>query len=99
MEQERELPLPPNVLLNDLQYQLSQLPEGMRSKYLLVLAVSERARQLVENPDRDRSDENPVLRALREISEKRFELRVTDERFLRALQGQPEEADIFPYRP
>ncbi len=99
MEQERQLPLPPNVLLSDLQYQLSRLPEGMRTKYLLVLAVSERARQLVENPDRDRSDENPVLRALREISEKRFELRVMDERFLRALQGQPEEADIFPYRP
>ena len=100
MEQEREQQvLPPTVLLNDLQYQLNLLPEEMRSKFLLVLAVSERARQLVENPDRERSDENPVTRALREISEKRFELRVTDERFLRALQGKPEETDIFPYRP
>jgi DNA-directed RNA polymerase subunit K/omega len=99
MEQERELSVPESVLLNDLQYQLSRLPEGMRSKFLLVLAVSERARQIVENPDREGSDENPVTRALREISEGRFQLRVTDERFLRALQGKPEDTDIFPYRP
>jgi DNA-directed RNA polymerase subunit K/omega len=99
MEQERELSVPESVLLNDLQYQLSRLPEGMRSKFLLVLAVSERARQIVENPDREGSDENPVTRALREISEGRFQLRVTDERFLRALRGEPEETDIFPYRP
>ncbi|MCC6037936.1 MAG: hypothetical protein LASZOEIN_002511 [Candidatus Fervidibacter sp.] len=99
MEQERELSVPESVLLNDLQYQLSRLPEGMRSKFLLVLAVSERARQLVESPERERSDENPVTRALREISEGRFQLRVTDERFLRALQGKPEDTDIFPYRP
>ncbi len=99
MEQERELTVPPSVLLNDLQFQLNKLPEGMRSKFLLVLAVSERAKQIVESPDRDRTDENPVTRALREISEGRFQLRVTDERFLRALQGKPEETDIFPYRP
>jgi DNA-directed RNA polymerase subunit K/omega len=99
MEQERELSVPESVLLNDLQYQLSRLPEGMRSKFLLVLAVSERARQLVESPERERSDENPVTRALREISEGHFQLRVTDERFLRALQGKPEDTDIFPYRP
>jgi DNA-directed RNA polymerase subunit K/omega len=99
MEQERELSVPESVLLNDLQYQLSRLPEGMRSKFLLVLAVSERARQIVENPDREGSDENPVTRALREISEGRFQLRVTDERLLRALRGEPEETDIFPYRP
>jgi DNA-directed RNA polymerase subunit K/omega len=99
MEQERKLSLPESALLNDLQYQLSRLPEGMRSKFLLVLAVSERARQIVENPDREGSDENPVTRALREISEGRFQLRVTDERFLRALRGEPEETDIFPYRP
>ena len=99
MEQERELSVPESVLLNDLQYQLSRLPEGMRSKFLLVLAVSERARQFVESPERERSDENPVTRALREISEGRFQLRVTDERFLRALQGKPEDTDIFPYRP
>jgi len=99
MEQERELSVPESVLLNDLQYQLSRLPEGMKSKFLLVLAVSERARQLVESPERERSDENPVTRALREISEGRFQLRVTDERFLRALQGKPEDTDIFPYRP
>jgi DNA-directed RNA polymerase subunit K/omega len=99
MEQERKLSLPESALLNDLQYQLSRLPEGMRSKFLLVLAVSERARQIVENPDREGSDENPVTRALREISEGRFQLRVTDERFLRALQGKPEDTDIFPYRP
>jgi DNA-directed RNA polymerase subunit K/omega len=99
MEQESELSVPESVLLNDLQYQLSRLPEGMRSKFLLVLAVSERARQIVENPDREGSDENPVTRALREISEGRFQLRVTDERFLRALQGKPEDTDIFPYRP
>jgi DNA-directed RNA polymerase subunit K/omega len=99
MKQERELSVPESVLLNDLQYQLSRLPEGMRSKFLLVLAVSERARQIVENPDREGSDENPVTRALREISEGRFQLRVTDERFLRALRGEPEETDIFPYRP
>ncbi len=99
MEQERELAVPESVLLNDLQYQLNKLPEGMRSKFLLVLAVSERARQIVESPDRDRIDENPVTRALREVSEGRYQLRVTDERFLRALQGKPEETDIFPYRP
>ncbi len=99
MEQERELSVPESVLLNDLQYQLSRLPEGMRSKFLLILAVSERARQLVESPERERSDENPVTQALREISEGRFQLRVTDERFLRALQGKPEDTDIFPYRP
>jgi DNA-directed RNA polymerase subunit K/omega len=99
MEQERELSVPESVLLNDLQYQLSRLPEGMRSKFLLVLAVSERARQLVESPERERSDENPVTQALREISEGLFQLRVTDERFLRALQGKPEDTDIFPYRP
>ena len=99
MEQERELSVPESVLLNDLQYQLSRLPEGMRNKFLLVLAVSERARQLVESPEPERSDENPVTRALREISEGRFQLRVTDERFLRALQGKPEDTDIFPYRP
>jgi len=28
MEQERELSVPESVLLNDLQYQLSRLPEG-----------------------------------------------------------------------
>ena len=99
MEQERDLSVPESVLLNDLQYQLNRLPEGMRSKFLLVLAVSERARQIVESPERERSDENPVTRALREISEGRFQLRVTDERFLRALQGKPEDTDIFPYRP
>lgn len=99
MEQEQELSVPTSVLLNDLQYQLSKLPEGMRSKFLLVLAVSERARQIVESPDRDQIDENPVTRALREISERRYQLRVTDERFLRALQGKPEDTDIFPYRP
>jgi len=99
MEQEKEFSVPESVLLNDLQYQLNRLPEGMRSKFLLVLAVSERARQLVENPDQERHDENYVTRALREISEGRFRLRVTDERFLRALRGEPEETDIFPYRP
>ncbi|MEJ7613438.1 MAG: DNA-directed RNA polymerase subunit omega [Candidatus Fervidibacter sacchari] len=99
MEQERDLSVPESVLLNDLQYQLSRLPDGMKSKFLLVLAVSERARQIVENMERDRSDENPVTRALREISEGRFQLRVTDEHFLRALQGKPEDTDIFPYRP
>ncbi len=99
MEKERELSVPESVLLNDLQYQLNKLPEGMRSKFLLVLAVSERARQIVESADRDRTDENPVTRALREISEGRYQLRVTDERFLRALQGKLEETDIFPYRP
>ena len=99
MEQERDFSVPESVLLNDLQYQLNRLPEGMRSKFLLVLAVSERARQIVESPERERSDENPVTRALREISEGRFQLRVTDERFLRALQGKPEDTDIFPYRP
>lgn len=99
MEQERELAVPTSVLLNDLQYQLNKLPEGMRSKYLLVLAVAERARQIVESPERDQSDENPVTRALQEISEGRYQLRVTDERFLRALQGKPEDTDIFPYQP
>ncbi len=99
MEQEKELAVPESVLLNDLQYQLNKLPEGMRSKFLLVLAVSERAQQIVESADRDRVDENPVTRALREVSEGRYQLRVTDERFLRALQGKPEETDIFPYRP
>lgn len=98
MEQGRKLSVPDSVLLNDLQYQLNKLPEGMRSKFLLVLAVSERARQIVEGADRERADENPVTRALREISEGRYQLRVTDERFLRALQGKPEETDIFPYR-
>ncbi len=99
MEQERELALPSEVLLNDLQHQLQKLPEGLRSKFVLVLAVSERARQLVEQAERERSDENPVLRALQEFSERRFEVRISDERFLRALQGKPEDTDIFPYRP
>ncbi|MCS7186404.1 MAG: DNA-directed RNA polymerase subunit omega [Armatimonadota bacterium] len=99
MEQERELTVPDSVLLNDLQYQLKRLPEGVRSKFLLVLAVSERARQIVEGASRDHGDENPVTRSLREVSEGRYQLRVTDERFLRALQGKPEETDIFPYRP
>jgi DNA-directed RNA polymerase subunit K/omega len=99
MEQERELAVPTSVLLNDLQYQLGKLPEGMRSKFLLTLAVSERARQIVESADREGTDENPITRALREISEGRFQIRVTDERFLKALQGKPEETDIFPYRP
>lgn len=99
MEQERELTVPESVLLNDLQYQLNKLPEGVRSKFLLVLAVSERARQIVEGADREHINENPVTRALREVSEGRHQLRVTDERFLRALQGKPEETDIFPYRP
>lgn len=99
MEQEREIFAPPSVLLNDLQHQLSKLPEGMRSKYLLVLVVAERARQIVESPERDQTHGNPVIRALNEISEGRFQPRVTDERFLRALQGKPEETDLFPYRP
>lgn len=99
MEQERELTVPTSVLLNDLQYQLNKLPEGKRSKFLLVLAVSERARQIVESAEREREDESPINRALREISEGRYQLRVTDERFLKALQGKPEETDIFPYRP
>ncbi len=99
MEQEREITVPRLVFLNDLQHQLNRLPEGVKSKYLLVLAVAERARQIVENPEREQSDENPVTRALREINEGRFQLRVTDEHFLKALQGKPEETEIFPYRP
>lgn len=99
MEQEREFSVPESVVLNDLQDQLHRLMEGMRSKFLLVLAVSERASQLVESPDRERSDENPVTKGLREISEGRFQIRVNDESFLRALRGEPEEKDIFPYRP
>lgn len=99
MEQERELIVSPYVVLNDLQYQLEKLPEGIRSKFLLTLAVSERARQIVESADREGADENPITRALREISEGRYQIRVTDESFLKALQGKPEETDIFPYRP
>ncbi|MFN4179733.1 MAG: DNA-directed RNA polymerase subunit omega [Armatimonadota bacterium] len=99
MEQERELSVSPYVVLNDLQYQLGKLPEGIRSKFLLTLAVSERARQIVESADREGMDENPITRALREISEGRYQIRVTDESFLKALQGKPEETDIFPYRP
>ncbi|MCS7265497.1 MAG: DNA-directed RNA polymerase subunit omega [Armatimonadetes bacterium] len=99
MEQGRELNVPLSVLLNDLQYQINNLPEAIRSKHLLVLAVAERARQIVESHERDQSEENPVTRALKEIVEGRFQLRVNDERFLRALQGKPEETDIFPYRP
>jgi len=99
MEQEHKLATLPSVLLNDLQYQLSKLPEEMRSKYLLVLAVSERARQIVESPERDQSEENPVIRALREIGEGRYQIRTKDERFLKALEGKPEETDIFPYHP
>lgn len=99
MEQERELTVPDSVLLNDLQYQLTKLPEGIRSKFLLVLGVSERARQIVESADQERTNENPVSRALREVSNGRYQLRITDDRFLRALQGNPEETDIFPYRP
>lgn len=98
MEQERELNLPETVILNDLQYQLSRLPEGMRSKFLLTLAVARRARQLVESPEREYIDENVFTRALRERIDGRFQFRVTDERFLRALQGKPEDTDIFPYR-
>ncbi|MCS7192615.1 MAG: DNA-directed RNA polymerase subunit omega [Armatimonadetes bacterium] len=98
MEQEREIDAPPSVLLNDLQYQLSKLPEGMRSKYLLVLVVAERARQIVENPEREQTYENPIIRALNEINEGRFQPRVTDEHFLSSLQGKPEESDLFPYR-
>jgi DNA-directed RNA polymerase subunit K/omega len=96
----QEMALPPSVLLNDLQSQLQRLPEGLRSKFLLVLAVSERAKQLVLDPNQaERTEENPVTQALREISEGRFQIRLTDERFLKALEGRPEDKDIFPYRP
>jgi DNA-directed RNA polymerase subunit K/omega len=96
----QEMTLPPSVLLNDLQSQLQRLPEGLRSKFLLVLAVSERAKQLVLDPNQaERTEENPVTQALREISERRFQIRLTDERFLKALEGRPEDKDIFPYRP
>jgi DNA-directed RNA polymerase subunit K/omega len=65
-----------------------------------VLAVSERAKQLVLDPNQaERTEENPVTQALREISEGRFQIRLTDERFLKALEGRPEDKDIFPYRP
>ncbi|MFA0765782.1 MAG: hypothetical protein BDTLLHRC_000735 [Candidatus Fervidibacter sp.] len=33
----QEMTLPPSVLLNDLQSQLQRLPEGLRSKFLLVM--------------------------------------------------------------
>jgi DNA-directed RNA polymerase subunit K/omega len=96
----QEMTLPPSVLLDDLQSQLQRLPEGLRSKFLLVLAVSERAKQLVLDPNQaERTEENPVTQALREISEGRFQIRLTDERFLKALEGRPEDKDIFPYRP
>jgi len=96
----QEMTLPPSVLLNDLQSQLQRLPEGLRSKFLLVLAISERAKQLVLDPNQaERTEENPVTQALREISEGRFQIRLTDERFLKALEGRPEDKDIFPYRP
>ncbi|MFA0758091.1 MAG: hypothetical protein PVTTEEND_001402 [Candidatus Fervidibacter sp.] len=96
----QEMTLPPSVLLNDLQSQLQRLPEGLRSKFLLVLAVSERAKQLVLDPNQaERTEENPVTQALREINEGRFQIRLTDERFLKALEGRPEDKDIFPYRP
>jgi len=96
----QEMTLPPLVLLNDLQSQLQRLPEGLRSKFLLVLAVSERAKQLVLDPNQaERTEENPVTQALREINEGRFQIRLTDERFLKALEGRPEDKDIFPYRP
>jgi DNA-directed RNA polymerase subunit K/omega len=96
----QEMTMPPSVLLNDLQSQLQRLPEGLRSKFLLVLAVSERAKQLVLDPNQaERTEENPVTQALREISEGRFQIRLTDERFLKALEGRPEDKDIFPYRP
>ena len=96
----QEMTLSPSVLLNDLQSQLQRLPEGLRSKFLLVLAVSERAKQLVLDPNQaERTEENPVTQALREISEGRFQIRLTDERFLKALEGRPEDKDIFPYRP
>ncbi|GBC99613.1 DNA-directed RNA polymerase subunit omega [bacterium HR17] len=100
MEQQ-DLSSPQLVLLNDLQYQLNRLPEELRTKFLLVLAVSERAKQIVTDPNRSLtvSEENAVTQALREISEGRFQIRVSDDRFLRALKGQPEDADIFPYRP
>lgn len=99
MEQEREPSVPEIVVLNDLQYQLSKMPEGLRNKFLLTLVVAERARQIVESPDRDRSDENPVTIALREISEGRFQLRVTDERFLKALRGELDEKSLLPFLP
>lgn len=96
----QETMLPPSVLLNDLQSQLQRLPEELRSKFLLVLAVAERAKQLVLDPNQlERTDENPVTQALREIREGRLQIRLTDERFLRALKGRPEDKDIFPYRP
>ncbi len=102
MERDKEMSIPSSVLWNDLQFQMERLPEHLRSKFLLVLAVSERAKQLVLDPERYQvmGDENPVNIALREIAEGRFRVRVNDERLLRALQGQPpEDTDIFPYRP
>lgn len=101
MEQNKDITLPSSVLWNDLQFQMERLPEHLRSKFLLVLAVSERAKQLVLDPERHQvlGDENLVTRAFQEIAEGRFKVRVKDERLLRALQGQPEDTDIFPYRP
>lgn len=95
-----EVMVPESALLNDLQHQLQRLPENLRSKFVLVLAVAERAKQIVLDPNQqERTDENPVTQALREIHDGRFQIRLADERFLRALKGRPEDTDIFPYRP
>lgn len=95
-----EVTMPESATLNDLQNQLQRLTEDLRSKFVLVLAVAERAKQIVLDPNQqERPDENPVTQALREIYDGRLQIRLTDGRFLRALKGRPEDTDIFPYRP
>ncbi len=89
--------------LNDLPLQLSRLSSHLQNKYLLTLIIAERAKQIVLDPDRAaRGDEtNPVTLALKDLAEGRLQpqIQLTDERMVKALQGQPEDIEIFPYRP
>ncbi|MCS7224695.1 MAG: DNA-directed RNA polymerase subunit omega [Armatimonadetes bacterium] len=82
---------------------MSRLPPHLQNKFVLTLVIAARARQLVQDAERTErgQDENPVTIALREHAEARLlpQIQLTDDRLIKALQGQPEDLEIFPYRP
>lgn len=88
--------------LDDMQRLLEEIPEELRSKYLLTLAVAERAKQILQQQQMgltQRGEESPIIQALRDLVERRFQFRLNDERVLRAFKGELKDTDIFPYRP
>ncbi|HID08177.1 MAG TPA: DNA-directed RNA polymerase subunit omega [Armatimonadetes bacterium] len=76
------------MALDDVFRLMSRIP----NKYLLTLAVAERARRLVQQAafSYEPMEEDPVITALREVDEGKLQIQVTDEELIKALEGRSE---------